>query len=127
METRRMLKAGLAIALIGQATVVGHVAQASSPPIVVIVMENHEYGSVIGNRSAPYINRTLVPDGLLATNYHAVFHPSLPNYLAMTSGSNDGCTSDSCARRSIAADSLFHQLGSDWRAYEESMPSACDV
>jgi len=90
-------------------------------------MENHEYGSIVGSPKAPYINRTLVADGLLATQYHANFHPSLPNYLATTSGSNDGCRTDSCARRSIPADNLFHQLGSGWKAYEQSMPAACDV
>lgn len=120
-----MLRHLVAGAMIGMIAVPVPKAAAVSPPIVLILMENHEYGSVIGSRSAPFINKTLVRDGLLATNYHAPFHPSLPNYLALTSGSNEGCRSDSCPRRSIAADNLFNQLGTEWKAYEQSMPSPC--
>ena len=60
------------------------------PPVVVILMENHEYGSVAGAASAPYLNRTLIPSGTLFTNYYAVSHPSLPNYLALTVGGTCG-------------------------------------
>src|ERR1700676_1775414 len=51
--------------------------------VVVIVMENHSYDSVIG---LPYIH-TLASSATTLTNYHASAHPSLPNYLALTSGS----------------------------------------
>jgi phosphatidylinositol-3-phosphatase len=101
-------------------------AGAGAPPIVLILMENHEYGSIVGSPSASYLNHTLVTNGTLATNFHSNFHPSLPDYLALTSGSNDGCTSDLCATRSVTADNLFHQLGSSgWKAYEQAMPSPC--
>jgi hypothetical protein len=122
---RRMLRHVVVGVMVGLVAAPVPKVGATSPPIVLIVMENHEYGSIIGSRSAPYINKTLVRDGFLATNYSAVFHPSLPNYLALTSGSNDGCTSDACPRRSIAADNVFNQLGPDWRAYAQSMPSPC--
>jgi hypothetical protein len=62
------------------------------PPVVVILMENHEYSSIVGSASAPYINGTLIPSGRLFTNYYAVSHPSLPNYLALTVG--DTCGKD---------------------------------
>src|SRR5438270_12478182 len=59
----------------------------SSPPaythVVWIWMENHGYGSIIGSRQAPYINSLAARCGL-ATNYHSVSHPSLPNYIAAT-------------------------------------------
>jgi hypothetical protein len=88
-------------------------------------MENHGYGSIIGSPSAPAINR-LAAACASATSYHAVSHPSLPNYLAMTGGSTYGITDDNdpSAHR-ITATSVFQQLGSGWRSYEESMPSAC--
>ncbi|TMD16815.1 MAG: hypothetical protein E6J07_07290, partial [Chloroflexi bacterium] len=54
-----------------------------------IVMENHEYGSVIGRPDAPYVNKLAATYGL-ATNYFAASHPSLPNYLALTAGSTFG-------------------------------------
>src|SRR5947208_12922884 len=51
-----------------------------------IVMENKSYPSIIGSSSAPYINSLAQQYGL-ATNFYAIRHPSLPNYLALTSGS----------------------------------------
>ena len=48
--------------------------------VFVIVFENHDWSAIQGNASAPYINKTLIRDGLLVTNYHAPFHPSLPNF-----------------------------------------------
>lgn len=63
------------------------------PPVVVIVMENEESSNVVGDRTdAPYINNTLIPAGTLFTNYYAVSHPSLPNYLALTVGNT--CSKD---------------------------------
>jgi phosphatidylinositol-3-phosphatase len=52
-------------------------------------MENKAYDEIIGNFAAPYEN-ALARDCGLATEYHAVTHPSLPNYIAMTSGSTMG-------------------------------------
>jgi hypothetical protein len=95
-----------------------------------VVMENHSYGTIIGSRSAPYINGLARACGL-ATNYHNVSHPSLPNYIAMTSGlplgrlrpfTADCDAGPGCDSR---APSIFGQLGS-WRAYAESMPAPCD-
>ena len=56
-------------------------------------MENHSYSQIIGNTSAPYMN-AFARRGELFTNMNAISHPSLPNYLALTSGSTLGCTSD---------------------------------
>ena len=55
-------------------------SKARSSHVVVIVMENKEYGDVIGSSSAPYVNRLARRYGL-ATNSYGVSHPSLPNYL----------------------------------------------
>ena len=59
--------------------------------MITIVLENHSYADVVG--SSPYLNRLAGECGLAAT-YFAVAHPSLPNYLALTSGSTDGISSD---------------------------------
>src|ERR1700738_919910 len=61
--------------------------------VFVIVMENHEYGDVIGSASAPYINGVARQYGL-ATNAYGISHPSLPNYMALTSG--DTFFTDDC-------------------------------
>jgi len=102
--------------------------RSAPPPIVVIVMENKEYGSIVGSSSAPWLNHTFIPRGTLFTNYHATHHPSLPNYLAMTSGTTSDCHSDECPRRTYTTDNLFRQLsqvGIGWVAWIESMPSRC--
>ena len=89
-------------------------------------MENYGYASVVGAREAPYL-RTLGQECGLATDYHAVSHPSLPNYLALTSGTTSGITDDGePGVHPLAAASIFSELGSNWRALEESMPTACD-
>jgi hypothetical protein len=104
---------------------------AANPPtsyrhVVWIVMENKQYDQVIGSADAPYINALAGQCGL-ATNFDAEAHPSLPNYVAMTSGSTQGITDDKTpAVHPLTAASIFSQLGTgNWRALEESMPSDC--
>jgi phosphatidylinositol-3-phosphatase len=93
--------------------------------VVWIVMENHGYRQVVGARDAPYLNRLARACGL-ATNFQAETHPSLPNYIAMTSGSTQGVTDDvPPAEQSLDVPSIFSQLGRGWRALQESMPSTC--
>ncbi len=50
--------------------------------VIWIWMENRDYRHVVGNPQAPYENSTLISRCGLATNYHNITHPSLPNYLA---------------------------------------------
>ena len=59
----------------------------------VIMMENHGYGQVVGNPNLPYTN-DLVSLANIGTNYFAVAHPSLTNYLEMNGGSNFGVLTD---------------------------------
>jgi hypothetical protein len=63
--------------------------------VFVIVMENHGYQQIIGNPNEPYLN-SLIASGKvnLATNYFAIGHPSLTNYLEIVGGSNFGIRSD---------------------------------
>ena len=106
------------------------VARASRPPIVVIVLENKEYGSIVGSSSAHWLNHTFIRRGTLFTGYHATHHPSLPNYLAMTSGTTSGCHDNECPRKTYTTDNLFRQLsraGIGWVAWMESMPSRCSM
>jgi acid phosphatase len=94
--------------------------------VFVIVMENHEYGSIIGSSAAPYIN-SLANNYGLATNYYGASHPSLPNYLALTAGSTFGITSD-CTTCYVNSTNIADQVeasGRSWKAYMEDMPSPC--
>jgi hypothetical protein len=124
-----VLIAGLAALALQQSVVP---AQAASMPALdhffVIVMENEGYGSIVGSSAAPYIN-SLTRAGGLGASYYAVAHPSLPNYLAMTGGSTFGITTD-CTTCWVSAPNVADSLesaGKTWKAYEESMPSACFV
>jgi len=63
--------------------------------VFVVVMENHGYQQIIDNPNEPYLN-SLIASGKvnLATNYFAIGHPSLTNYLEIVGGSNFGVRSD---------------------------------
>ena len=94
--------------------------------VFVIVMENHEYSSVIGNPAAAYTNGLVASYGL-ATSYYAASHPSLPNYLALTAGSTFGIASD-CTTCFVSATNIADQVegsGRSWKAYMEDMPVPC--
>lgn len=95
--------------------------------VFVIMYENHSYSQIIGNSAAPYINQIANQYGL-ATNFLAISHPSLPNYLAFSGGSTFGVTSDcnTCFQNTTA--NIFSELeaaGKTWKSYHESMPSNC--
>jgi hypothetical protein len=102
--------------------------------VVWVVLENHSYEDVVGPagssvaRRSPYLNSLARSCGL-ATSSWGLTHPSLPNYLAMVSGSTGGVrTSCVPARCPQHRRTLFAQLrsaGLGWRVYAESMPSAC--
>jgi hypothetical protein len=64
----------------------------------------------------------------VATNYFACGHPSLPNYICLTSGSTQGITDDNDpSSHPLGVPSIFSQLpGGQSRSLEESMPSSCD-
>jgi Phosphoesterase family/FG-GAP-like repeat len=61
--------------------------------IIVVMEENHSFAEIVGNAQAPYIN-SLANAGALLTNYHAITHPSQPNYFAIYAGSTFGVTDD---------------------------------
>jgi len=61
--------------------------------VFLILLENHSYSDIRNNVSAPFIN-SMADTGSVATNYFAVGHPSLPNYLEIVGGSNFNVQSD---------------------------------
>ena len=90
--------------------------------VAIIVMENHSIASVIG---LPYI-RSLATSATVLTDYRASSHPSLPNYLALTSGLTWGITDD--GYHVLPELDIGDQLtgaGVAWRAYMEGMTADC--
>jgi phosphatidylinositol-3-phosphatase len=103
----------------------GAPAPARYAHVIWILFENQGYEQVVGNPALPYTNMLANQCGL-ATNYFGVGDPSLPNYIAMTSGGTWGVTGDSSAPLDVP--SVFAQVrghGMQWRTYAESMPSNC--
>jgi hypothetical protein len=95
--------------------------------VIWIIFENKSFGEIIGSSAAPYINSLASRCGL-ATAYKAVTHPSLPNYIAMTSGSTQGVTDNSPpSSHPLSVASIFSQTGAGrWKSLEESMPANCN-
>jgi hypothetical protein len=93
---------------------------------VTIVMENKEAGEAVGTSSSPYVTALGRRYGV-ATQSYAIRHPSLPNYLALTSGSTHGITSD-CTDCHVNAPNVVSQLEAahvSWKAYMEDLPGPC--
>ena len=135
-------------ALVGLGVGIGVPAVASSPSarpalgsnaasfphmdhVFVIMMENTAYSDLLSatNPNTTFI-RSLANNYGLATDYYGVTHTSLPNYVAVTSGSTWGSNADDEAQADLGYFnhlSLFDQLnqaGVSWKGYMESMPSA---
>lgn len=90
---------GLAFAMIAAPMLANEGAVPKGIPhldhVFVIMMENHGYFQVIGNPNEPYLNNLISNHKVnLATNYFAIGHPSLTNYLEIVGGSNFGVRSD---------------------------------
>jgi phosphatidylinositol-3-phosphatase len=96
--------------------------------IIVFFFENHEFDVIAGNPAMPNYNR-YIRDNTLLTQYYAITHPSLPNYLAVFGGDTFQITTD-CRNCFINAPSLPDQIeasGRTWRAYLEDMPKPCYI
>ena len=67
--------------------VVHHAAGSRPQHVFIIVLENESYDETFGPDSkAPYLSKCLTKKGQLLTNYYAIGHFSLDNYIAMISG-----------------------------------------
>jgi hypothetical protein len=88
--------------------------------VLVVVFENRERGEVA---AAPLFAQ-LAKRYASLTRYDAVTHPSLPNYIALVSGSTQGITDD-CNECVVDAPSLADTLAAahrTWKTYAEGLP-----
>lgn len=101
-------------------------APRTTPHVMIIMMENSSYGDIIGNSSVPYFN-SLAQSYVNVTQSYAIAHPSLPNYLEITSASTWGVSDDGTPQSDPAGSpNLMTQLdsaGLSWAGFMESMPS----
>lgn len=96
----------------------GHSQPPSPRHVFLIVMENH---SAQEAQAAPF-TASLAATYRVAADYSAITHPSVPNYLALTSGQTWGITDDSY--HTLPQTDLGDQLtaaGVKWRAYMEGL------
>src|SRR5713101_284506 len=95
--------------------------------VVTIVMENHGINATYNcGGNCAYITLLANTYGL-AENYSALTHPSMANYIAMTSGGQYG-TSDVTPPGSVNATNVVDRLeaaGLTWKAYMESYHGGC--
>jgi hypothetical protein len=86
--------------------------------VFLIVMENKSPEEAL---AGPF-TASLEARYWVANNYHSITHPSVPNYLALTSGSTWGVTDDSyhvLPRRDLGTQ--LTTAGVSWRAYMEGL------
>ncbi|MEU4586731.1 alkaline phosphatase family protein [Kitasatospora aureofaciens] len=130
-RTTLVLAAAVAGATTAAALTAGTSASAAatlpSPDhIVVVMLENHAYGQIIGSSDAPFLNSLATGGALLKASY-GITHPSQPNYFAVFSGSTQGITDDSCYSPGFSkAPNLASELsaaGKSWGSYSEALPS----
>ena len=100
---------------------------ASAPHVMVVLMENESSSSVVGNSQMPFTSSLAAQYGL-ATQSFALAHPSLPDYLDLVSGSNQGVTVDESPSASgvFNHSTLATQLaaaGFSAKAYAENLPA----
>jgi phosphatidylinositol-3-phosphatase len=122
---RRLGVVAAMLALCGGAQSATQAAVPAFSKVVVVVLENKARSEVLGNRAAPAFN-AFARQGAVLSGYSGVTHPSLPNYLALVSGSTHGIASD-CTTCTVAGPSLADTLeakGLTWKTYAEGLPRA---
>jgi phospholipase C len=85
-------------------------------------MENMSLSQALAGPYVSFVSSTYA----VATNYHGVGRPSLPNYLALTSGDTYGIQDD--GYHALPSGGIGQQLsgaGIAWRAYMEGMTKGC--
>ncbi len=98
--------------------------------VFLVMMENTDYGQVIGDtRDAPFIN-SLASRGTLLADYQAVYHPSDQNYLAIAGGDTfvrGGVYFPHIHLAAANLGDLLEAAGKSWKAYLEGMGTPCNV
>jgi hypothetical protein len=99
--------------------------------VFTIVFENENTEAIL-TPALPFFNTFAATNGS-ATRYVSHTHPSLPNYIELTSGSNNGINDDNDPTYNLKIfgnENLPDQLdaaGIKWRAYMESMGEPCKM
>lgn len=97
--------------------------------VLVVIEENHGFAQIMNMEHVDSTINALARRGVLFTQSYGVTHPSLPNYLALFSGSTQGVRDDACPY-SFSGDNLATALldkGLSFASYSENLPSSGDL
>ncbi|RIB23769.1 phosphoesterase family-domain-containing protein, partial [Gigaspora rosea] len=86
--------------------------------IITIVLGNSYYEESMNDPYLAYLGS----QGILLSNYHAVWHPSQPNYIAMIRASKSGLTDFNQDVEGASLPDLLEEKGISWKAYIENYP-----
>jgi len=90
---------------------------------IIINLENSDYSTAV---SDTYFSSLASQSGVLLTNYHAVAHPSQPNYVSQLFGDTYGIKNDN--NINVPGENIVDRLegkGISWKAYMENYPGGC--
>jgi hypothetical protein len=99
--------------------------------IIWIWFENTDEQDVVSPSNGGTFTSNLIDRCGLAVNYHNITHPSLPNYIAATSGTVQGdaattdCSPSACPQSQTSIFDQVHAAGRQWHEYVESPQSPC--
>ncbi|KAF9436683.1 hypothetical protein BGZ76_003284 [Entomortierella beljakovae] len=92
--------------------------------IFIVFLENTNYALAASDPAL----QVYLPDAVLLPNYHAVTHPSQPNYIATIGGDYYGLNDDeihSIPSNYTTIVDLLETKNLTWKTYQEDMPSPC--
>lgn len=92
--------------------------------VLLVVLENQDYEDVMEDQ---YFSKDLAEQGTLFRNFHAIRHPSYPNYIALVAGTTDSIFGDSqldLGEASVA--DLLKAKHKTWKNYAEGYPGDPD-
>ncbi|GAA2817782.1 hypothetical protein GCM10010441_47820 [Kitasatospora paracochleata] len=98
--------------------------------VFVIMMENTDYSQIMNDPAdTPYIH-SLMARGASMADFHAVYHPSDENYLAVAGGDTytTGATywpNINSPQRNLG--DTLEAAGKSWKAYEQGMGTPCNT
>ncbi len=90
--------------------------------VFMVILENTDYATAVEQPYLAYLAR----HGALLANYHAIAHPSQPNYIALTAGSTYNVSSDDpITVNATHIGDLLDARNLSWRVYAENYPGGC--
>jgi acid phosphatase len=94
--------------------------------IIVVWLENKSYTQITSAASAPYIN-SLIAEGTFFTDFHALGHPSYPEYIRFFCGTSNGKNNDDCIKGTPYSNENLYTLlkakGKTFAWYSEDLPA----